>query len=107
MAAKLAHDNHGGDRPAAEAAALFAKWSSKQPELGKDIPMLPAPALIRRDDLSSCVEIVLVIQEALNAAAKQFLVFSQLNVHPAFPSQAQHRFCDDVVLNFIRPAVDA
>ena len=110
VAAELLHHDHRRQRSAAKAAGTFLERRSTQAEFGKGIPVLAAKAFVGRDDLAARVEIVLIPQQSLNAASKQFLFFRQLNVHRtprSLPLKTQHRFRDDVALDLVRPAVDA
>jgi len=66
---------------AAEATARLGKRRRQQAEFCESTPVLSAPAVFGRDDLAACVEVILVPQQTLDAAAQEFLLFCKLNIH--------------------------
>lgn len=90
MATEFLHDDHGRQRPAAEAAGVLGERRGEQTQFGEGFPMLAAPAFFARHDLAPRVEAIQVAQLALDAGSQQFLLFRELDIHP-LPPRGQAR----------------
>jgi len=84
-------------------------------KLGELRPHLGTPAIGRLRNLAARLEVILVLKQALHGIAEQRLLFGERKIHlPTFPRccsfartlKAEHHFCDDVVLDLVRSAID-
>ncbi len=72
------HQLHGA---AAEAAVVLGEGHREPAELGELAPVLAAEAFFLGDDLASLVEVVLVLDEALDAVLQQGLLVAKREIH--------------------------
>src|ERR1700724_1960644 len=109
MTAECLHDDHGFDRSAAETARLLGKRRGEQAEIGEFLPVWLAPAILASNDRAAPIEIVTCPQHPLDGVLQDLLFVYEFDVHRRSPltySQTQHRFGDDVALDFVGAAVD-
>jgi len=74
-------DQHGLDRPAAEAAILFGERQAEDAKLGELRPDPGAPATGERGDLLALLEAVGVGEEALHRVLQELLFFGEIEIH--------------------------
>ena len=82
-AAERLHDDHGLDRPAAEAAVLLPERQAEQTKLGILRPELRAPAFRALAVALARFEVVAVRQQPLDTVLEQALLFAEVEVHQA------------------------
>ena len=80
LAHRLHHD-HGLDRAGAEAAVVFRERQAEQALLGELAPDGFAPAALLRHVLLARVEIVGVVQQAVDAFLEKPLLLGQIKIH--------------------------
>src|SRR5260221_3214026 len=85
------HHDHGLDRAGAEAAVVFGKGKAEQALLGELAPDGLAPAALLLHVFLALLELVSVVQEAVDAIFQEPLLLGQIEIHfsslsPSYPN---------------------
>ncbi len=75
------HHDHGLDRAGAEAAVVFGKGKAEQALLGELAPDGLAPAALLLHVFLALLELVSVVQEAVDAIFQEPLLLGQIEIH--------------------------
>ncbi len=77
VTAKLFHNDHGFNGAAAKTTQLFSEWGCEQAQFCELCPYLTAPAVCAFGDFAACVEVVLILKEALHRIPEQCLFLAE------------------------------